>query len=417
MKKKLQCIVMAFVLLMAAVITPMTVQAHALSNNIHEILFDATYYANTYADLKKAFGYNSSKLYQHYQQYGKQEGRAPSVLFVPQYYVGIYPDLKNAFGNNWTAAYNHFVTYGIKEGRKGSPNFDVTVYKENYEDLRNAFGTSSSDNWKYLKHYREFGISESRNAVSKISSGSSSGSKSYQAYVKTNGNNRLNVRSSASTSASVVAQLPNGSSVTVLQEVNATWANISFSGGSGFVSRQYLTTTAPSSAPSGSTEAQKITARLNAMQNGTYGSGAYKVGTKYTGAYANEQCKGFAKKIHMDLFGYNIGSTKAKPNNYQISIGGNSRLVGSLTNLSGKANSSVQSLFAGARPGDFIQVRRSHGGSHSMIFMSSNSSGVTVYECNVDGCNGIQTATYSWSQFRSSNQAVSVYTAVNYYLH
>lgn len=64
-----------------------------------------------------------------------------------------------------------------------------------------------------------------------------------------------------------------------------------------------------------------------------------------------------------------------------------------------------------------IQLRRSHGGSHSMIYLSSNANGVTVYECNVDGRNGIQTKTYSWSSFRSSNAAVSVYTAKDYRLH
>ena len=174
---------------------------------------------------------------------------------------------------------------------------------------------------------------------------------------------------------------------------------------------------APSTSSPSSAESQ-ILNRLNAMANGSYGGGTYKTGTRYTGAYYTEQCKGFAKKVHMVLFGYNIGSTKSKPNNYQISINtSNTRLVGSLTSLSSQSNSAVQNLFASARPGDFIQLRRSHGGSHSMIYLSSNANGVTVYECNVDGRNGIQTKTYSWSSFRSSNAAVSVYTAKNYRLH
>lgn len=184
------------------------------------------------------------------------------------------------------------------------------------------------------------------------------------------------------------------------------------------VSNSSTTTASSSTAVSSNSNESKITSRLDAMANGSYGNGVYKTGTRYTGAYYTEQCKGFAKKVHQVLFGYNIGSTCSKPNNYKINISSsNTKLVGSLTNLSGKSNSSVSNLFASARPGDFIQVRRSHGGSHSMIFMSSNSNGVTVYECNVDGRNGIKKATYSWSNFKSKNTAVSVYTAKNYYLH
>ena len=52
-----------------------------------------------------------------------------------------------------------------------------------------------------------------------------------------------------------------------------------------------------------------------------------------------------------------------------------------------------------------------------MIFLSSDSKGVTVYESNVDGNNGIQIATYGWDEFRSDNSKVSVYTALDYTLH
>lgn len=165
-------------------------------------------------------------------------------------------------------------------------------------------------------------------------------------------------------------------------------------------------------------EQAKIQARLNQLMDGSYGNNTYKTGTTYTGPYSSQQCKGFARTVHSILFGYDIGSTKNKPNNYQININSaTTALVGSLTELSKKSDSTVRNLLAAARPGDFIQVRRSHGGSHSMIFLSSDANGVKVYECNVDGRNGIRTATISWSQFRSSNAAVSVYTARDYRLH
>lgn len=161
-----------------------------------------------------------------------------------------------------------------------------------------------------------------------------------------------------------------------------------------------------------------ILQRLNAMMNGSYGSGTYKVGTKYRGKWAHEQCKGFGKDVFQNIFGYNIGSTKSKPSNYQISISSSkTSAVGSLTSLPNKNDSSLCKLFDKARAGDFVQLRRWHGGSHSAIFVSSDPSGVTLFECNVDGKNGIIKKTYSWKQFRSDNNAVTVYTAKNYYLH
>ena len=115
------------------------------------------------------------------------------------------------------------------------------------------------------------------------------------------------------------------------------------------------------------------------------------------------------------MFGYNIGSTRSKPNNHQINYSSSkTSLVGSLTNLSGKNNSTIRNLFDKARAADFIQVRRSHGGSHSMIFLYSDANSVTVLEANVDGRNTITKNTYSWSTFRSKNAAVSVYTAKDY---
>ena len=40
-------------------------------------VFDAEYYANSYPDVKDAFGNDETALYNHYVQYGKSEGRLP----------------------------------------------------------------------------------------------------------------------------------------------------------------------------------------------------------------------------------------------------------------------------------------------------------------------------------------------------
>jgi len=177
-----------------------------------------------------------------------------------------------------------------------------------------------------------------------------------------------------------------------------------------------ISVTVPNTAATSAESA--ILQRLNAMMDGSYGNNTYKVNTRYTGKWASEQCKGFGKALFQNIFGYNIGSTKTKPNNHQISIGtSKTATVGSLSSLPNKSDSTLRSLFDKTRAGDFVQLRRWHGGSHSAIFLYSDSNSVTLYECNLDGRNGIVKRTYSWNQFRADNAAVTVYTAKDYRLH
>jgi hypothetical protein len=408
MTKKLVTLLLAVCLLVpSCLVLPASA---AVSNDINDILFDYEYYYNKYPDLQRAFGKNASALYNHYLTYGKKEGRCPSSLFDPVYYVNKYSDLKAAFGNDYTKLYQHFVTYGIKEGRQASASFNVTIYKNNYADLRNAFGTSSSDNWKYLQHWRNYGQSENRNAVSAISSSTTSTSTSTSTsssgttgWVKTSGGN-LYLRSSASTSGKALASMPNGSQVTILQW-GSSWSKITYNGTTGYASSTYLTTTKPTDNES---------AVLNKI-NSLLATSTYQVGTQYAGPYASEQCKGFAKSIHQQIFGYNIGSTKSKPYNYQISYSSSNTICrGSTTNLSA---SNLQSIFANGRAGDIIQLRRSHTGSHTMVLLSHNNSGITVVEANLDGRNTISKNTYTWAQLKSANVGLSLYSASAYYVH
>ena len=89
----------------------------------------------------------------------KYNGLDFSPVFNATYYLSKYSDLKKAFGNDSTKAFNHFITFGIKEGRQASAAFSINIYKSNYVDLRNAFG---SDNMSYVKHYLQYGIREKR---------------------------------------------------------------------------------------------------------------------------------------------------------------------------------------------------------------------------------------------------------------
>lgn len=89
-------------------------------------------------------------------------GISYALVFDPTYYANKYSDLKKAFGSNSVELFNHFCTYGMKEGRVASANFNVTVYKNNYADLRNAFGNNLP---LYYKHYITNGYAEKRKCV------------------------------------------------------------------------------------------------------------------------------------------------------------------------------------------------------------------------------------------------------------
>ena len=80
-----------------------------------------------------------------------------SLVFDPIYYSNKYADLKKAFGTNATKLLAHFVVYGIKEGRQAKSTFNVRVYKDSHADLQRAFG---NDMKAYVQHYLTYGCKE-----------------------------------------------------------------------------------------------------------------------------------------------------------------------------------------------------------------------------------------------------------------
>lgn len=157
--------------------------------------------------------------------------------------------------------------------------------------------------------------------------------------------------------------------------------------------------------------------RLDKIANGSLRYNKYtvmKLGSKFTGTRANEQCKGFAKNVFYLCFKVTPNSTQPKPNNYLLyGTNGMSR-VGYYSNIT---TAHAKSLFSKARPGDFVQMRRrSTGGSHSAIVYSVSSSGITFFEANTDGKNTVMKNTYTWAQLANRNRGMSLYTASSYSL-
>lgn len=123
-------------------------------------VFDYKYYADHNFDLYNAYGYNKTALQNHWNKYGKAEGRASSSVFNVKYYVENNWDIRQAFGNNYTAAYNHFMNYGYAEYRKSSPEYDGIYYKKNNGDL------SKMTSMELIRHYSLYGKNELRQASS-----------------------------------------------------------------------------------------------------------------------------------------------------------------------------------------------------------------------------------------------------------
>jgi len=73
MKKRIITTLLVTVLGLSSSITAFAAPKTMPDGNV----FDAEYYANTYADVKEALGTDEAVLYKHYLDYGKKEGRKP----------------------------------------------------------------------------------------------------------------------------------------------------------------------------------------------------------------------------------------------------------------------------------------------------------------------------------------------------
>ncbi len=116
--------------------TTTTTSSTSTSSLTKNAVFNATYYANKYADLKAAFGTDATKLYNHYLQYGIKEGRQASPIFSVKHYISGNSDLKAAFGSNNKSGYDHFLKYGYKEARNTAPYANVGT--NFYAEIRNV---------------------------------------------------------------------------------------------------------------------------------------------------------------------------------------------------------------------------------------------------------------------------------------
>lgn len=151
----------------------------------------------------------------------------------------------------------------------------------------------------------------------------------------------------------------------------------------------------------------------------TNGYSRSKNAEKYLNSFAT-QCKEFAAYIFNILYdtGYvGSGSTSSNYYNWRLNnISSSIYQVAEVPQSTGLTASNAQDLFSQAQSGDFIQMKRGHGGAHSAILTKKNDDGVWFLEANADGKNTIQEKFYSWddlvkitSKGNKYNVAMSIY--------
>ena len=152
------------------------------------------------------------------------------------------------------------------------------------------------------------------------------------------------------------------------------------------------------------------------------------VGQTWNGDWGGAiQCFGFARMVFYQLFGCNMPNRYYGNARYKYQSEENVDLVGQISGSS-VTTDSAKNLLQQGKLGDIIQACGSgNGGQHTMVFVSADDNGVTVYDCNArlsasEPACVIHQWTIKWSTWASyygsgdssSENGISLYRASNY---
>ncbi len=152
------------------------------------------------------------------------------------------------------------------------------------------------------------------------------------------------------------------------------------------------------------------------------------VGQTWNGDWGGAiQCFGFARMVFYQLFGCNMPNRYYGNAKYKYQSEENVNLVGQISGSS-VTTDSAKNLLQQGKLGDIIQACGSgNGGQHTMVFVSADDNGVTVYDCNArlsasEPACVIHQWTIKWSTWASyygtgdssSENGISLYRASNY---
>lgn len=101
-------------------------------------LFNEQWYLEKHPDVLEAVQNGLITAREHFEQFGKYEGRTPGPLFDPKHYLAGNPDVAAAVEAGMTSAYDHFLLYGAHESRNPVVYFDADFYLQQNPDIAEA---------------------------------------------------------------------------------------------------------------------------------------------------------------------------------------------------------------------------------------------------------------------------------------
>lgn len=140
-------------------------------------LFNQSDYLSNNPDVAAAVEAGLITAYDHFLLYGASEGRSPLSLFDPDFYLAQNPDVAAAVEAGLISATEHFLLYGQAEPRQINPFINLGAYLDANADLADAAanGTISP-----LMHLLTFGAAESRDLGNGINLGVFAGDPKFE---------------------------------------------------------------------------------------------------------------------------------------------------------------------------------------------------------------------------------------------
>ena len=131
--------------------------------------FDLGFFMKYYPEIAEQYNNDPYELVKFYNTRGKAAGYIGSVdnpkfkpVFDAFYYAYSNPELRNVFGYDSTKLFWHYEKYGIGEDLNSSPYFNLNSFKADNPELVKQFG---SNNFKYYRYFIDVAYPDMVNAA------------------------------------------------------------------------------------------------------------------------------------------------------------------------------------------------------------------------------------------------------------